>query len=383
MSSRIEIAEIVRTFKPLDVASYLRLHGWAQQEIVPEKYAVWTKRNGDRDGFEILLPLAAHFRDFASRVGDLINVLQAVEKRGLPEILEDLTTPHADIVRARLAPDGDMNGSLPLEDGASVFQQMRDLVLAAACAAITPRHVYAKRKPDQAMNYLREARIGQTRRGSYVITVLSPVPPMLQLGPPALFADLDEEPFARRTMRILSDALSATTDAVQDVAASGQLDVFSAAVARGVSANLCEAILGLNKGAGDRGVEFSFSWAPSRGEPGGVRNLHRLPPDSMPYLEEVSRHFRQTSEVEGVEVFGVVHRLEATAILDTGKVTIVGTGDGGRLTVHTELEGSLHHLAIEAYEHKLPVACVGELVKEGRSYRLRNPRNFRVVEESE
>jgi hypothetical protein len=383
MISTIEVSEIVRTFKPLDVASYLRLHGWTQQEIVPEKYAIWTKGNGDRDGFEVLLPLAAHFRDFASRVADLINTLQAVEKRALPEILEDLTTPHADIVRARLAPDGDMNGSLPLEDGASVFQQMRDLVLAAACAAISPRHVYAKRKPDQAMNYLREARFGQTKRGSYVITVLSPVPPILANGQQRLAPEFEDEPFSRKTIRLLADALAATEDGVQEVAASGRLDVFAAAVERGVSANLCEAIIKLNKGAGDRGVEFSFAWAPSRGEPQGVRNLHRLMPDSMPYLEEVSRYFRQTSELDEVEVFGVVHKLELTDLPDVEKVTIVGTADGERRSVLTELGGDLRKLVIRAHEDRIPVALVGELTKEGKSYRLRNPRDFRLVEEAD
>ena len=383
MTSALQIADIVKSFRPLEAASYLRLHGWKQRDSVPEKYALWTKQEENREGFEVMLPLATGFSDFPRRVRDLIETLQAEEHRGLLEILEDLTTPHADIVRARLAPEGDMGGTLPLEDGAAAFQHMRDLMLSAACAAVAPKQVYAKRKPDQAMKYLREARIGQTQRGSYVITVLSPVPPVLLAGnQTVMLPETEEEPFGRKTVRILAEALAATVSGVADAASTGKLDAFSAGVCMGVSANLCEAILGLNEGSGSRGLGFSFSWAPSRGAPEGVKNVQQLQADSMPYLEEASRHFRQTSELEEVEVFGVVHRLEHLNG-DAGKVTIVGTADSERRTVVMELAGELHKLAIRAYEKLLPVACVGELAKEGKSYTLRNPRHFRVVDESE
>jgi len=43
-----------------------------------------------------------------------------------------------------------------------------------------------------------------------------------------------------------------------------------------------------------------------------VKSVQRLEADSMPYLEEASRYFRQTSELEGVEVFGAVHRLHTS-----------------------------------------------------------------------
>ena len=301
----------------------------------------------------------------------------------LPDIIEDMTTPNADIVRVRIASDGGSDGSLPLEEGTGAFLEIRELMLSAACSAIEPRGVYSKRKPDRAMKYLREARIGQTRRGSYVITVLSPVPPILRSeNQQLLLQDMDDEPFSRKTVRTLAEALSATAAGVASAVSSGKMDGFSSGIAKGVSANLCDALVGLNKGGGSRGLDFGFSWAPSRGAPPDVKGECRLPTDAMPYLEEASRHFRQTSEVEGAEVFGIVHKLEHVSETDGGKVTIVATVDGTRRTIVTELQGDMHKLAIRAYEDYLPVACVGELVKEGKSHWLRNPRDFRVVDEA-
>ncbi len=384
MSLAIPLETLARGFKPLDVASYLRLHGWRQQDVERERFSIWTKGDETRGDFEVMLPMQPAFSDFGRRIKELVETLEAFERRPNIEIIEDLSTPNADIVRARLAPDGDFDGTLPLEDGAHAFQEMRELMLAAACAAVVPKQVFTKRKPDRAMKYLREARIGQTRRGSYVITVLSPVPPLFMAANKEglLLQEVEEEPFARKTVRTLADALTATTEGVQVAAASGNLDALTSGVARGVSANLCEAVFGLHEGSGERGIEFAFSWAPSRGVPPDIKSVQRLQPDSMLYLQEASRYFRQTSELEEVEVSGVVHRLERVQG-DSGDATLVGTADGERRTVVTRLDGGNHHLAIKAYEERLPVRCVGELVKEGKSYRLKNPRDFGLLGESQ
>lgn len=385
MSPTAEFADAVQAVKPLDVAAYLRLHGWAEQRIVRDAYSLWTRSIAERGEFEAMLPLDRGFSDFGRRVRELVETLEIVEQRSLPHIIEDLTTPNADIIRARLAPDANFDGTLPLDDGATVFQQVRELVLAAACAAVARKPVFAKRKPDQAMRYLREqARIGQTGRGSYVITVLSPVSPALRdKGQLSLLPGLEEEPFPRKVVRLLAEALAATVDGARLAASSGELDPFASAVSRGVSANLCEAILGLNHGSGDRGVEFSFSWAPTRGAPPNVRNVYRLTPDAMPYLEEASRAFRRAPELEGVDVIGFVHKLQRNDEDERrrSEVTIVGTADGEPRSVVATLEDDLETLAIRAYEELLKIACVGELVRDGRSYRLRNPREVRIVDD--
>jgi hypothetical protein len=380
MSPAQVVSEVAKAFKPLDAAAYLRLHGWAQQELVPDRYALWTKADAQRGDFEVLLPLSATFIDLAPRIAELLTTLEIDERRPMTEIAEDLMTPHCDVIRARLSTDTD-GGTLPIEDGAGVFARMRDLLLAAACAAISPRRVYAKRKPDRAMSYLQEARFGQTARGSYVLTVLSPVTPSLTSSHQrTLSLGVEEEPFSRQVVRTLATALSAASAGTQNAAVSGSLDAFEDAVEKGVSANLCEAIIGLSRSGGRRGLEFSFSWAPSspeaRVEAGGSR---RFSPDAVPYLERVSKHFRKTGEIEEVEVFGVVHKLQHLG--DAGRVTIVGTADGEQRSIVTELRDDQHRQAVRSYDERLTIACVGELAKEGASYRLRNVRDFRILEE--
>ena len=135
--------------------------------------------------------------------------------------------------------------------------------------------------------------------------------------------------------------------------------------------------------AGDEGIEFSFSWAASREAPTNLPSKQRLSRDAMPYLDEVSRCFRQAAEIEDVEVLGLVQKLERLDGENKGKATIVGNVDGDRRTLHAELTGEDHSLAIRAYENRLPIACNGELVRDGKSHRLKNPRGLRLVDETE
>jgi hypothetical protein len=89
------------------------------------------------------------------------------------------------------------------------FAHARELMMAAACAAIEPRGVFATRWPAQATQYLDHARFEQTDHGSYVLTVVSPVPPRLTARMQEEEANEVEEPYERRVTTTLMRAHAA------------------------------------------------------------------------------------------------------------------------------------------------------------------------------
>ena len=374
MKATIRDAEILRAIRPLELVAYLRANGWHQEQRL-ERGAFWRKESN-----ELLLPLDSNLRDFANRMAEVLQMLERAEQRSQLEILEDLMMVSADVIRPRL-PGADGEGSLSLEHGTIVYEQARNLMLAAACAAIERRTLYAKRKPEQAMQYLRHARFGPSKQGSYIVTIISPVPPKLSSAKDLFGEELGLEPFERRTVRVLAEALGAIASAVREAAVTGEIDPMKAAVERGVSANLCEAILGLDEGGGGKGVEFTFSWSASRGIPSHAKSSIALMPDVMPILAETARVFRETATVEGSEVIGTVQKLEHQES-ERGKVTVLGTADGVPRTVVMELSGEDHVRAIRAYEERIPVKCVGELAREGKSWVLNNAREFALLREA-
>ena len=179
MKATIRDLETLRTIRPLEVVSYLRAHRWHQAEKL-ERGAFWVKEESGTS-FEILLPFDATLRDFPNRIAEVLSTLEQAEKRSQLEIVEDLVTTSADVVRPRL-PGANHVGEISLEQGRIVYDEARNLMLAAACAAVEKRSLYAKRKPEQAMSFLDHAKFGMPQRGSYILTIISPVSPKIAVG---------------------------------------------------------------------------------------------------------------------------------------------------------------------------------------------------------
>ena len=377
---RVDIRDVdsVKALNPLEIASYLRASNWTQADVSKGRYAVWVLH----DDVEAMVPLRTDTADYALRMGDLLRTLSVVEDRSQAELLTDLLTTNADVVRLRLVDDDLSDGSMPIEDYTRTTQKARDLLMAAACSAIQPRAVWPNRKPDEAMGYLRGVRMGQTERGSYVLKIISRVPPKLASTQARLgFAEgqeeeLEDEPFARRVTTTLASGLSQAESAAAAAAASGTVDEFESAVASGVSANFCEALAGLaDDGDSRRRVDVSFTWARTRPNRAEVAQRVTLSPDRVPFLREAARVLRDRSPVEGFELKGPVTKLERTDTSGPGIVTVHALVDQTVKRVRLELTDTDYTMAVEAHGEGRDIACTGRLVREGRSFTLKNPAN--------
>jgi superfamily II RNA helicase len=72
------------------VEFYLRSAGWKKVAERPNHSSSWLYKDADGDEFEIALPLNDAFRDYAQRMSDLLQTLEAQEQRSQLEIFNDL-----------------------------------------------------------------------------------------------------------------------------------------------------------------------------------------------------------------------------------------------------------------------------------------------------
>ncbi len=383
MKAAIRDAGLLANVNPIDVAAYLRASGWCIVETQPQRAAIWTKQVGN-EAVELLLPLDRSFRDFSLRIGEVLATLEATEERSQLQIFGDLQTASADVIRLRVSDDDAADGTVPIEEGVTLVSKARDLMLASACAAVMPRARYHSRRFDRANQYVDGLRLGQTERGSYVITVISRVAPAMT--PPTDSTGKDaviEEPFERQVVSTLTRAVSAVSIAASNAAITQNFSRFNDVVDQGVSANLCDALVGL---VGDpherqRSLELSVAWSRSRPVTATHGNVPparvRLSADIMPVLFEASRWFKEIAPLEDFELVGQVigtHRHHEQT--GQGRITVEAVVDERIRNVTIELSERDYALALEAHRDRLPISCTGELVKLQRSLRLNNPRGF-------
>lgn len=133
----------------------MRAHRWRQAERL-DCGAFWIKKEGGAI-LGILLPLDATLRDFPNRIAKVLATLEQAEKRSQSDIVEDLTTMSADVLRPR-PPGASHAGKISLEQGRIVYELARSLKLAAAYAAVQKRPLHAKRKSEKAISFLDYAR---------------------------------------------------------------------------------------------------------------------------------------------------------------------------------------------------------------------------------
>lgn len=366
MKTRILDEKALRAISPSALAAYARGEGWRKVETYGAHADVYEAH----DKPEIILPRTDHLGDYPTVVSKLIAIFSMTAGGDELSIYRNLIGADSDILRVRSILNGD-DGSVPIDAGVEIVFQARQMLLAAACAAQAPQPLFRAGANREASDYLRRVRLGQTEHGSFIVTLLAPVPPLLQPRLDLEETAFDDEPFERQVTLRLTHALEASRNAVERATAGEGGDAFDSAVREGVSANLCEAVAGLIDQA--CGLEISLTWARTRPRH-QVRHTVAFTANDAEVLKEAARTFRARHPKPDVTLYGNVYRLTRGHEAVEGLVTLKALVDGHLRSVHTVLDQANYGVAVQAHKEKWPVLVNGDLERIGQRWRLTNAR---------
>lgn len=220
---------------PTALSIYARAAGWKRHDT----YRAHSNIYIGEDRPVIIVPRTDHLGDYASVVADLIKTFADVGHQDETDVYHSLVATDRDVVRLRVGESEE--SSVKLSEGVSLIQGVRDMLLATACSLDESWTVYRTGANRKAKDLVSKIRLGQTDRGSFVVTLLMPtIPPPI----PSLFPDESDQdmPVERQLTARLIKALTAVRVGAERTA-SGEEDAFSDAANNGVSANLCEALV--------------------------------------------------------------------------------------------------------------------------------------------
>lgn len=377
--------EQLAAIRPLDLAAYLRANGWVEVDPSATPMTAWERMTARGRTEEILAPLHQHWRDYAKRVHEALEVLSRIEERSAASVAQDISEITFDILRVRAVTSAAAGGSIQLMDGIRLAECANQSLLAAACAAVEPRRAYHTRKPKRVLDYASGLRLAQTEHGSYVIRVLSPVTPALTPRqeslpfPEGCIAADEDQPFERAVTTTLAVALNELTTAAVRGAASGSLEAFEAAVPRGVSADLCEAIGNAVERPTMSRIEMRITWSGTRAGPRDIPARTSFSMDTIEVIREAGRLLREKAPIDDFELEGYVIDLSRPDPEPAGVATVAATVGGTSRKVSVPLRGMDWRAASEALDQRLVFRCEGELYRDSKPFLLRNPRNVRNV----
>ena len=267
-----------------------------------------------------------------------------------------------------------------------MLQGGHDLLAAAASSTVRPQAFHPQKIPREATEFLANCRLGQTERGSFIATIIAPVPPEIQK--PLDFREenfrLGMEPYSRRVTTRLMSTLGLVSHAIESGAPGKILE----GVDEGVSANLCDALKTMKPSGDLSRLDISISWARTRGHvPETIPQSVSFPQESFAWIEEAGRNLRtrpspQQERFEGELI--QVTSLHRPLFKEVAGMIVLKTDVGGLLArVKVDLNQDDFRKACEALRDGKLVAVTGIIRNEvkAREYELSEPSGFEVLPE--
>ena len=357
---------------PAALSRYACAIGWTRHDVYRVHSDIYLGENKP----EIIVPRTDQLGDYASIVAKLIKTFAEVEHQDEASVYRSLIMGNRDVVHLRV--EESEAGSIKLNEGVDLIQGARDMLLATACSLDGYKAVYRAGANRNATDLISGIRLGQTDRGSYVVTLLTPViPPPI----PSLFPDEPDQniPIERRLTTRLIKALTAIRVATEQTV-SGDGDAFRNAIKSGVSANLCEALM---KIIGSFSIlDVSVFWAQIR--PNTESNCTvRFGIKDAPLLRQVAHMFREHSPQPDTQLFGNVRLLRRGEEEEDGTIRLNTLVNEKQLSVTALLAREDYERAVQAHKEQAMVILSGDLERMGQRWRLLNPRLERVLRREE
>jgi len=375
----------IESLRPRDVQHYLTSRGWVVDER--ESMAIASVyRHPTLNDAEVLLPLDHNLADYKLRMADVAQALAIVERRPILQVLNDLSAPPSDILKLRVVASESTLGNLPLDDAIQLIRGGRDMLLSAACSTIRPQAFHPEKSLKQANDFIRGCRFGQTERGSFVASIIAPVPPAFHQA--TIRFDDEEfqeatEPFARRVTTRLMHSLEIVDQTVK----TARLDPIFDGVDDGVSANLCEAVAAMRPQGDQSRIDIRMSWSRSRPKlPEGLPQVVSFSQGDFPILEEAGRKLRERATPRRERFFGKVFSLqsEIASLIDNhaGKIVVRTEVGGQSARVKVVLDREDYRRACDAHRDDRRVAVTGIIHHDVkiRVYELSEPSDFQVLD---
>jgi hypothetical protein len=367
--------DILMRVSPRDIRGYAISKGWVRRAEIGK---LWVFGRADLELDQLLVPKESTRSEYPDRVWEAVLKLVEFERRPPMQIVTDILNYDADVLRYRVVSDRAERDTLPLNDAMDLLAGASRSLLSAAHSVIVPQKYHPKLSRSEATTLLDACQMGQTERGSFVLTISCPLRAVDE--DQAGLAPLGK-PFARRATELLTQALAKLDWAIEEDRVNEIVDEQDPIV----SANLCESLLQMRPTHEHASLVFAPSWAPSTPADQGVAALGpqiTFSADEFDYVEDVYRQLRPTEGPQAKPWLAFVEELRGVDGPDgrrEGEVVFYLFDEGESIKARARLDADQYQTAYEAHNPTLPLFVRGVLHRGPRVSRLTEVADIRAA----
>lgn len=336
--------------------------------------------------------------DQADLLEGAVERVARYERRKPRDVALDARYLLYDVTHVRAVTDSRLADTIPLETAERIIASTRKMLRAAATTARSER-AHIRSYSPLGDEVVKQALMGHTERGSFVIPVLIPLPepsPLEASGQAELQSSVLEdlfgamvntvrnrpEPFERRVVRTFAQSMQAVRDLVAEPAVAPSSDQIYELVYRGVSREFCQA---LSSVLGERVVaQFgaTVDWAPAL--PVSMPTDVQIDAGAADLIKSVAGRMRRQKADPNQIFSGTIVQLRHESQDDPyGEISVSTLRHGRQSEVVVRLEFSQY---VDAWQwHSEGRAVLIEGVVEstpGHRLRVNNPRRCLPLDET-
>lgn len=273
------------------------------------------------------------------------------------------------------------SGLIPWRSGEILVESARLTLLAGAKAFLGGARHFVNRHGRFANRYLDQILMGQTAAGSYIVTAYAPPHVAIPLKGGA---DVENQIVGVGTAQVrevteaVVRSVEATVEALEHYRQNGSLAGFEDGVARGISYEMTNAILGMAVNSDE--ADIVIEWDPTSPPPTGMESHFTFTPPDIEPLSHAAVKLAEDQSSRSVSIMGRVHLLAKKEAGSPGVFGLESFRSEGPKKVRVRLANeSDYHLAVRAHDDDLALLVSGTLEKEGNLNWLYNATVVRTL----
>ena len=323
---------------------------------------------------EVLIPSQEDLIDYNRMVEIAIDTISAFEDRSFEDVLSQVLS-FGDLLKFQISTPKTKKGTIPINDGISLYKSISDLLVYSACAEISLQKSYLRRL-RHAVDFVKKCQIGQSQYGSFVANI------HCQLDRPKY---LDPEvnrkfiPFGRNTILRILRGINDIKDSIQEKTSEPIINNYN----EGLNANMCDTLIDLIEIGQNSNINISTSLEPVWEIPENIITDPSITPYAKAYLMEASEKLRGENPEEKRELEGYVYQLTRRPDEEENTIRLLAFDEENEaLPVIIKLDAESYNLAIKAHEKSDLIRITGILKKDGRRWILDNIEGLSIINDS-
>jgi len=346
-----------------NLKNYLKDRGWEEEPFGRVEVLKFRSPHPiqENEYFEVLIPSKRELIDYNRVVEIAVDCISAFEERDFEDVLSQILI-FGDLLKVRISTPKTKIGSIPINQGISLYESVYDLLVYSACAELNPQKSFLRKFKD-AMRSVETYRIGQSQYGIFVANIHCQLerPEKLQTD---LEGNVISPPFGRKTVLRVLRGIGNVEDSIREESPDPIVDNYL----EGLNANMCDTLVDIIRiGIGnDLNISTNLIY-PHLLQQHPPQHILSRPPPLQSLLQP---HYIKNPETpkEKRELIGYVFHLRKKPTEKEKIIRIlIFDEEGEAIPVTIKPDDDSYQLAIDAHKDSKMIRVTGILEKKRKN----------------